>query len=209
MGQDNFGGLTLWFTVMSKADLNWGTCNFLRIRVGLQEAKLKPSSHPQAQWVPSIGCSSFKNWVSRGPFHGVQFFRNRLLQNESPTCCSSCKKTFSFGGSCPQAAVSARSFFLCGLSVGCSILQGMCTCSGMGSCTGLRWISICSIIILHGPPGKKKKQKTSLWCSPNAAMSWLSWSTFSRSFTDFMTSGSLHSQFCYCSLLNLLQSYLL
>lgn len=73
--------------------------------------------------------------------------------------------------------------FVGGLSVGCSILQGMCTCSGIGSFTGCRWISY----LLHRNPswGSRGKQKlTSQWCSPKAAISWVSWSPSSPSFTD-------------------------
>lgn len=34
-------------------------------------------------WVPSTSYSSYTNWSSMGPFHGVQSFRNRLLQHRS------------------------------------------------------------------------------------------------------------------------------
>lgn len=200
MGQDKYGGLIFWFTVI----------NFLWIENKMQEAnwKLKPSStYPQAQWVPSIGCSCFMIWVSIGPFHVIEFFRNRLLQHESPTDCSSCQKTCSFVGSCPQAAVPAKSFFLWGLSGLQHPSRHVLLLWHRVLYMSHRWISICSTLIFHGPLGKKnnlhdrgvlqKLQSHGSHGVPPPAPSLTS-----------VTSGSFDSQFSHCSLLKLLQCYL-
>lgn len=85
---------------------------------------------------PSQRLQLFKNSSNTGPLHGLQScrktapiwvpFRPQLLPN-----CSSM-------GSSPWAVVHAKSLFQCGLSMDCSFLQGISTCSSMGSSMGLQ-----------------------------------------------------------------------
>lgn len=89
---------------------------------------------------------------STDPFHRVQFFRNRLLQPESPMSCSSCQKTCSSVGFSPWAAVPATSLLQNGVPSGSSSLQGSSTCSSVEASTACR-VEIFSTVILQQAAG--------------------------------------------------------
>jgi len=97
-----------------------------------------------------------------GPFHGVNSFRNRLLQHGCPT----------------GSEVLPANLLRCGLSTGLQVLAGACSsigfrghsflqaysCSSVGSSIGCRWISapLCTSMGCRGQPA-------SPWSSPQAA----------------------------------------
>jgi len=69
---------------------------------------------------PSHGLQLFTNCPSMGPFHGVQSFRNRLLQHGSPRGHKPCQQTCcSMGSSLHGSVGPGRSLLQCGLPAGC------------------------------------------------------------------------------------------
>jgi len=102
--------------------------------------------------VLSMGCSSSRTALEWVLSHRVRLLRRRLLQHGTHTGCSSCQKTCSFLSISPQAAAPARSLLQRGLSTGCIFLQGVFTCSTVGSSTSCH-VEICSGMGLHGLQG--------------------------------------------------------
>ena len=99
--------------------------------------------------VPPHRLQLFKNCCSMGPFHGVQLIWRRLLQSASS-----------------RAAVPAKNLLLCGLSTGCSFLQGTSTCCSVKSSTDYSVDILSGVVLrvlqrdnllhhglLHGPHG--------------------------------------------------------
>ena len=99
---------------------------------------------------PSHGMQSFRNCSNVGPFHGVQSLRNQLLQCGCPEVSQVLPANPLWVGSSPWATVPAQSLLLHRLSA--SVLQGISTCSGVGSSMGCR-LDIYSTADFHGLQG--------------------------------------------------------
>lgn len=75
-------------------------------------------------------------------FHRVQSLRNTQLQRGSPTGSQVLPEILFLRGPLSiGCAAPARSPIWYGLSMGCRLLQGTSTCSGVGSSRGCGWIS--------------------------------------------------------------------
>lgn len=103
-----------------------------KIAINQYEAKLLPLL--LVLWFSYVLCKNV------GPLHGVQSFRNALLQCESPAGHTSCQKTCSYMATSQWATSPVRSLLWCGLSKGCGFLQS----SSVGSLllTSPMWLHI-------------------------------------------------------------------
>jgi len=98
---------------------------------------------------PSHTLQLFKNCSIVCPFHGYIPSGMACSSAGPPGGQKSCQKVCSSVGSSSWTTAPARTQFLHKLSMGCSFLQSMSTCCGMGSaicCSA----GICSDIVLHG-----------------------------------------------------------
>jgi len=109
---------------------------------------------------PSHGLQLFTNCPNMGPFHGVQSFRNTLLQRGSPTG----SQTLPLKPAPALAPLSTGPQGLAGAYCsarsprGHSLLQAP-TCSGMGSLPQVTG----GYLLHHGPPWAARGQPVSPW----------------------------------------------
>lgn len=62
-----------------------GECRMWWIHSNSSEAPSSSHCSPSPAWDPTHAVQSFTNWSIMGPLHEVQSFKNRFLQNRSPT----------------------------------------------------------------------------------------------------------------------------
>lgn len=88
--------------------------------------------------------------VPQGPSHRIVF--DELLHHLSVLQGAVLREQTGPAWVCHGTSVSARSLLLCGLLIGCSFLQAISTCCGMGSSMGCG-VPISSAAVYHGLQG--------------------------------------------------------
>lgn len=136
---------------------------------------------------------SFLNCSNVGPFRGAQSSRNGLLQHGPQIL----QENLLLCGSSPCVTAPARCLLQHGLSMGCRFLQGMSTCSSVGSSTGCH-VDICSGMFLYRLQGDTLCHN-GLGLQGNLCTS--AWITSSPSFSDL---GACRANFFFCIFLTTL-----
>ena len=110
-------------------------------------------SLPQNTILHDLQHGSFpQNCSSIGLFHGVQSFRNRQLQCGSPMRSQVLPQNLLLHGPLSIGHAPARNLLQLRLSMSCSCLQGVFTCSWVGSST-VYSVDVCSTVVFHGLQG--------------------------------------------------------